>query len=72
MTINVYARDSTESFEEKQMFIRIFKPVLLEERGQGARRYFVLGDYNVDLELSRMEDTDDLKEIYGAQIIVWY
>ena len=44
MTINVYARDSTESFEEKQMFIHIFKPVLLEERGQGARRYFVLGD----------------------------
>ena len=59
MIINVYAPDPPRNFEEYEKFMQKLKKVMQEGRKEGARRYFVAGDLNVD--------DDDLKEICGPQ-----
>ena len=46
------------------------KKVMLEGRKEGARRFHVAGELNVELGLPCVEDSDDLKRIYGPQC--WY
>ena len=43
--------DSAKNFEENEKFMQMLNRVMLEGRREGARRYFVADDANVELEL---------------------
>ena len=63
------APDSAKDFEEHKKFMQVLKRVVLEGRKEGARRYIVACDLNVNLGLTCMEDSDDLKDIYGPRCL---
>ena len=49
MIIKVCVHDSTKNFEKYEKFMQTLQKVVQEGRKEGATRYFVAGDLNVEL-----------------------
>ena len=65
MDVCVYALDSAKGFEEYEKFMQELMKVMTEGRKEGANRFFIVGDLNIELGFS-CED-DEMKEIYCPQ-----
>ena len=70
MVVCVYALCSAKSFEEYEKFMRELMKVMTGGRKEGAKRFFVAGDPNIDLEFFCTDEDDEMKEIYVPKC--WY
>ena len=59
MVIYVYASDTSKDFEEHERFTQGLTKVLLEGRTEGARRFFVAGEQNVEEDEEMKERSKD-------------
>ena len=67
MVMCVYAPDSTKDFEEYEKFTWRLTKVMLEERKEGPKRFFIAGDLNIESGFLRTNENEEKKETYGGR-----
>ena len=67
MVVCVYALYSARGFEEYERFMRELMKMMTGGRKEGAKRFFVAGDLNIELEFFCMDEDDEMKEIYAPK-----
>ena len=70
MVICVHAPDSAKDRKEDDKFMQGLTKVMLEGRRNGAKRFCVAGDLNIELGFLYMDDGKEMKDIYGPRC--WY
>ena len=67
MVTSVYALDSAKDCEEYETFLEDETKVLHEGRREGARRFVIAGNLNIEFGLNWTDEDQEMQEMCGAQ-----